>query len=106
MSNRQPTPCPTHAMEEPTMVYKRGSKIKVDGNRFDYKIVEAAELEGALKDDGWFRTPAEALEGVPSDNEGPTRDELKLMAEQLGVEYPSNISTKKLAELVDEATGG
>lgn len=95
------------------MVYRKGTKLKVDGEFFNYTIVEAdtpedadeSELDKALAD-GWFRTPAEALEGVPSDNEVPTRDELKAKADELGLEYPGNISNKKLAELVAEALEG
>lgn len=100
-------------MSNPTMVYRKGKKLKVDGEYFDYKIVEGdlpedadedaeSELDGALGD-GWFRTPAEALEGVPSDDEAPTRDELKAKADELGLEYAGNISTKNLAKLVEEA---
>lgn len=98
-------------MSNPTMVYKKGTKLKVDGEFFDYKIVEADLLEGEEGDtelddalaDGWFRTTGEALEGIPSDEEAPTRDELKAKADELGLEYAGNISTKKLAELVAEA---
>ena len=98
-------------MSTPTMVYKTGSAIRHDGNYFDYKIVEAdaeegakSELEQALEE-GWFRTTAEARECVPPDNEGPTREELKEMAQQLGLKYPSNTSTEKLNKLVNEALG-
>ena len=99
-------------MSNPTMVYIVGTTLKHDGNIFDYKIVEAdvpegaegSELDAALAD-GWYRTPAEALEGVPSDDAAPTREELKTKADELNLEYPGNISTKKLAELVYSALG-
>lgn len=96
-------------MSNPTMVYKKGTKLKVDGEFFDYEIVEAdaeegeeSELDQALSE-GWFRTPAEALEGIPSDNELPTREELEAKANELGIEFASNTRDKTLAKKIAEA---
>lgn len=88
------------------MVYMVGTMLRHDGYDFDYRIVEAetSELDDALAD-GWYRTPAEALAGVPSDSEAPTRAELKAKADELDLAYPGNISTKKLSELVYSALG-
>ena len=90
-------------MINPTMVYRHPGKHKIHGSTFDYKIVDAEteELDDALSD-GWFRTTLEALEGVPSDDEKPTREELELKAKELGIGYRSDISDKKLLARIEE----
>jgi hypothetical protein len=95
------------------MVYKKGKKLKVDGELFDYQIVEAELPEGAAEDaeseldqalsDGWFRTPAEALEGVPTDDEAPTREELEAKAAELGIEFTDGTRDKTLVKKIAEA---
>lgn len=99
-------------MSNPTMVYKKGKKLKVDGEYFDYKIVEAELPEDAAEDaeseldvalsDGWFKTPAEALEGIPDDEEAPTREELEAKATELGIEFAANTRDKTLAKKIAE----
>lgn len=97
-------------MKNATMVYKHPGKHKIHGNRFDFKIVEAdpeeengdSELDAALAD-GWFKTTPEALEGVPSDGEMPTRAELEEKANELGISYPSNIKDATLLAKINEA---
>lgn len=86
------------------MVYRHPGKHKIHGSTFDYKIVdaEAEELDDALSD-GWYRTTTEALEGVPSDDEKPTREELELKAKELGLSFPSNIGDAKLLARIEEA---
>lgn len=103
-------------MIEATMVYKPGNKRKIGENFFDYKIVDAVEIDGSSElekalEEGWFRTPPEALEAstkeetTPSkklDENGPTRDELKEMASQLGLTFASNIPTAQLEKMIEE----
>lgn len=99
-------------MSNPTMVYRVGKKLKVDGQFFDYKIVEAdlpqsadgdskSELDVALSK-GWFRTPAEALEGIPSDSEAPTREELESKAIELDIEFTKSTRDKTIAKKIAE----
>lgn len=44
------------------MLYKKGKKLLVDGERFDYLVVEESQAEKELEN-GWFYTTQEALEG-------------------------------------------
>ena len=99
-------------MKNPTMVYKHPGRHKIHGNMFDYKIVSAepeeeggeSELDQALAG-GWFKTTPEALEGVPSDDEPPTREELEAKATELGISFPSNIKDETLLQKINEKLG-
>lgn len=44
------------------MLYRKGNKLLVDGNLFDYLVVEESQAEKELEN-GWFYTTQEALEG-------------------------------------------
>ena len=44
------------------MLYKKGKKLLVDGDYFDYLVVEESQAEKELEN-GWFYTTQEALEG-------------------------------------------
>lgn len=97
-------------MKNATMVYKHPGRHKIHGEMFDYKIVEAepeeeggeSELDQALSD-GWFRTTPEALEGVPSDDEMPTREELEAKCKELGISFQSTWKDGTLLEKINEA---
>lgn len=108
-----------------TMLYKHPGPHKIHCNKFDYIVTE--DIEEALKD-GWFLTTPEALEAaqpkakpepeatsetepkVEADsgeeakepNAGPTRDEIKKKAKELGIKYPKNIKTPRLQKLVED----
>jgi len=106
------------------MLYKAGGHEQIHGGSFASLIVRNAdELEAALAD-GWFKTTPEATDAVkptpaptpeptaaptpaptsaPEDETPPTRDELKQKADELGLQYPGNIPTAKLAEMVEAA---
>lgn len=91
----------------PQMIYKAGGNEEIHGGRFATLIVQdAAELDAALAG-GWSLTTTEATKAVapagPDDNAPPTRDELKQKATDLGLTFAGNISTEKLAGLVDAA---
>lgn len=60
--------------------------------------VEVSDTELAVAETtGWF-----SFEGAAGDDDqGVSRDDLKKQADELGIEYPKNISTAKLKELVD-----
>lgn len=80
-----------------TMLYKHPGSHDIHGDKFDYCIVSDDDVDDALND-GWFLTTPEAL---PSDEAEPTRDEVKQMADELGIEYIKNIKTDKLQKLVE-----
>lgn len=86
------------------MVYRHPGRYKIHGSTFDYMVVDAdtEELDDALSN-GWYRTTPEALEGVPSDDEKPTREELEQKAKELGLSFPSNIGDAKLLARIEEA---
>lgn len=99
-------------MKQATMVYRHPGKHKLHGDMFDYIIVSAeAEEEGGESQldqalaDGWFKTTTEAKDGTPSDDQAPTREELKAKAVGLGISFPSNIGDAKLLEKIEAALG-
>jgi len=84
------------------MLYKHPGKHTFDGNTFDYIIADSLNVPGKLKS-GWFETPADALSGNASggdDNAPPTREELEQKANELGIEYRSDIGDERLAERI------
>ena len=81
-----------------TMLYKYPGKHKIHGDMFDYIVTE--DIDAALKD-GWSLTTPEAKNGKV-DNSPPTRKEVKAKADELGIKYPKNISTKKLQKIVED----
>lgn len=100
-------------MKQATMVYKHPGRHKIHGEMFDYKIVSAepeeeggkSELDQALSD-GWFRTTPEALEGVPSDDEMPTREELEAKCKELKIPFQSTWKDGTLLKKINEVLEG
>lgn len=90
-----------------TMLYKHPGKHKIHGDMFDHIVTNDID---AAKKDGWFLTTPEALKASkgeskkssPIKNSAPSRDEVKEKADELGIEYPNNIPTKKLQKLVED----
>lgn len=101
---------------ESTIVYKDGGPYQRKGGTFDTLAVHTREeLENKLAN-GWYSHPdeigAKAVATLSSDapapdvkapesKEAPTRDELKLKATELGIEFAQNVSDKKLRELIE-----
>jgi hypothetical protein len=90
----------------PRMIYKVGGPHEIHGGLFHYRTVHDDEELAAALDSGWSMTTheAEAVSEkppveIPMDAP-PTRDELKRKAKELGIEFPANIPTDKLAALV------
>jgi hypothetical protein len=101
----------------PRMVYRDGGTEEIHGGHFATHIVnDQDELDAALAD-GWHLTTPEAKAAagkpatsaaapgstIPDDNAPPTRDELKVKATELGLTFAGNISSAKLAEMIDAA---
>lgn len=96
-----------------TMLYKHPGKHKIHGSLFDYLIVSDDDVDVKIEE-GWFLTTPEALKyGQPKPepetkkvdsipNSAPSRDEVKTKADELGIEYPSNIPTLKLRKMVED----
>lgn len=107
--------------EYPRMLYKYPGREEIHGSRFDTLIVEDAdELDGAIAD-GWAMTtteakaprviPTEAPTAAPTSapdasDEGPDRDALKAEAAALGLEFPKNVPTERLVEMIAQAKAG
>ncbi len=95
-------------MKNATMLYQAPGPHQIHGGNFDYKIVDADEVEEALAD-GWHMTTTdaqashEADQGEPADNAPPTRKEMLAKAKELGLPHAFNISNVALAELIDAA---
>lgn len=89
-------------MLNPTMVYKAPGRHKIGRKYYDYKVVAALDVDSFLAD-GWFRTPAEADAGeIFLDDEPPTRGELELKAEEVGVDFDGRTSDRLLLERITE----
>lgn len=70
----------------------------------DGEIPVGAIVDVKEEPKGWagrYRVLADDAGKEPVTNEPTDRDELKKQAGELGIEYPKNISTEKLKELID-----
>lgn len=71
-----------------------------------YKRIVVKDPEPYLSD-GWYMSIADhqepVVEQAPEDNSPPTRKELELKADELGVWYDGRTSDKKLLERITEA---
>jgi hypothetical protein len=98
-------------MTDQTMLYKAPGPHDIHGGKFDHIIVNDDQIEGTLAA-GWYLTTTEAKAAheatlqQAADNAPPTRDELKRKADKMGLQYPSNIPTDKLAAQVEAALKG
>lgn len=83
-----------------------------NGKNYEYVHVTSKEDHAQKLKDGWSDSLVEAVEGKEAvtvsakasapqgDAEPPTRDEAKAKADELGIEYPGNIPTAKLIDLI------
>lgn len=86
------------------MLYKLGNHIEIEGSRFEYAIVEEAEVDTKLKE-GWHLTTTEAKK-VDSNNDGDiTRDELEFKAKELGIKFDGRMSDRNLLAKIEEKLG-
>ena len=95
-------------MKAQTMLYKAPGPHEIHGGRFDYTIVDDDQVEATLAA-GWYLTTTEAKDAhqaalqEAADNAPPTREELKRKADELGLTYAGNVSTERLAAMVEAA---
>lgn len=105
----------------PAMLYKYPGPHEIHGDKFDYTIAADEDEANEALAAGWHVTTDEAKaaaeapavepqnapqnipETIPVDDSAPTRDELKQKADELGIDYPKNIPTERLSELVEAA---
>lgn len=101
---------------ESTIVYKDGGPYQRRGGTFDTLTVHSQEELADKLANGWYShpdeigakadatlpsgTPASDIK-APESAAAPTRDELKLKATELGIEFAPNTSDKKLRELIE-----
>lgn len=89
-------------MKIPTMIYRHPGRHKIGKKFYDYKVVDAADVDSFLSD-GWFRTPAEAEAcEILLDDEPPTRGELEIKATELGIDFDGRTTDRKLLERINE----
>lgn len=93
-------------MKTPTMVLKYPGKHALQDGSYDYKIVEAEDVDAAVAG-GWHRTAAEAKAAYqpakePEADAAPTRAELEQKAKELGLKFDGRTTDKKLAALIAE----
>lgn len=86
------------------MLYKLGNHIEIEGTKYEYAIVEEAEVDAKLKE-GWYLTTTEAKK-VDSNNDGNiTRDELEFKAKELGIKFDGRMSDRNLLAKIEEKLG-
>lgn len=95
-----------------TMLYQHPGPHQIHGGRFDYVVVPDEHIEEKLAE-GWHLTTDAAkaasdaatasAQATADDDAAPNRDELKAKAKELGLEFPANVPTSRLAEMVAHA---
>lgn len=92
-------------MSFPTYVYRKSAKaawtVRGVGGVAIKSIRDADEL-AAAEADGWVAS-VEHLNGVPSDDAPPSRDELVRKATELGIEFHHRTGNAKLEAMIAEA---
>lgn len=110
--------------EYPRNVFKCPGKHEFHGGTYDALLVESEEDEVAALKAGWNESIPDAIEAskgkktkapepVPSGDTKPegeqapelaemSREQLLALADELGIEYRSNIKTEKLIERIEE----
>lgn len=101
---------------ESTIVYKDCGPYQRRGGTYDSVAVHSQEELDEKLANGWYSHPdeigAKAVATLSSDTPAseikepeseaaPTRDELKLKATELGIQFAANTSDKKLRELIE-----
>jgi hypothetical protein len=98
-------------MKNPTMLYKAPGPHQIHGGHFDHIVVDDDQIEATLAA-GWHLTTTEAKAAHEAalqdaaDSAPPTREELKRKADELNLQYPSNVPTEKLSAMVEAALKG
>lgn len=100
----------------PKMLYKFPGVELIHGGHFATLIVNDEAEQEAAAQDGWEETTTNAkrraeapppqpepVAQVDQDQEALDRDALKAEATTLGLEFPKNVPTERLAEMVAEA---
>lgn len=100
----------------PRMLYKFPGIEPIHGGHFATLIVNDEAEQEAAAQDGWEETTTNAkrraeapppqpepVAQVDQDQEALDRDALKAEATTLGLEFPKNVPTERLAEMVAEA---
>lgn len=105
------------------IVVCRKVRLGSDGGKFSRKLIAAVELSACKITDDYMeeqnrnwkisgryyeldeKATKEREERIAKENDPiskMTRDELKEKADEMGIEYPKNIKTEKLIELIKE----
>lgn len=107
--------------EYPRMLYKHPGTEEIHGGRFDTLIVNDEGEHEAAAQDGWEDTttnakrraepqptaaPVQEHEAAAQDIAAPGRDAMKAEATALGLDFPKNVPTERLAEMIAEAKTG
>jgi len=90
-----------------TMLYKSGGKEKLHGVMVQTIVVKDEQVKEYLAD-GWLDSPqavAETQSVKPAESaDAPTRAELEIKANELGIKFDGRTSDKTLLSKIDEAT--
>ena len=86
------------------MLYKHPGSHEIHGDKFDYIIVDALDVDEELKN-GWKKTTTEAKNSDESeaDDTEASREEMLAKAEEIGLDVDGSWSDKKLMAKITEA---
>lgn len=94
-----------------SIVYRCPGPHQRPRGTFDFKGVSSEAEHEAARQDGWFDTLPEAIEGKASLKElppvdlPPTRDELEQKAKQLNIKFDKKTSDEVLAKKISDSLG-
>lgn len=91
-------------MINPTMLYKLGNHIEIEGLKYEYTIVDEKEISEKLKE-GWYLTTTEAKKVDTNDDGDITREEMEFKAKELGIKFDGRMSNKNLLAKIEEKLG-
>jgi len=93
--------------EFPRMMYKFPGAEEIHGARFDTRVVQDEDEQEQAVSEGWAMTTDEArapkLEKKPEPADEVDRDALKAKATEIGLDFPKNVPSEKLAEMIAQA---
>ena len=86
------------------MLYKFGGKHEIDGEKYDWQVIDESRVE-ELAVDGWCLTTQEA-KVYYEDDQPLTREELETKANELSIQFDGRTSDRKLENLIVQAMKG
>lgn len=88
----------------PRMVYQAGDQEEMHGARFNWMLAADQDALDALMDNGWYLSTCEATAAsanTDDEYELPTRAEMEVKADELGIKHDGRTRDSKLLAMID-----